>query len=254
MAKSYLDITNHILGELNEVRLTSSNFANATNIQQYVKEAVNHAYMDMHEEEYKVPWLAANSGDSLNDYLGNAYVETVAGQRWYEFKPAATTIDDEYAFVDWEKITLTTEGVAGETAPYTIHNLKQVNMEDWKRYFATSENRDMSDSQVYGTPSRIIKHPSRNKFGLSSIPDKVYRIYFFAWDHLTLLSAYDDEVVIPELFVPTLEARVRYYAWQFKDEQNRSQAALADFKKGMKRLRDTYNPSSASMTDDRLWF
>ena len=37
MATTYLDITNEVLRELNEVPLTSANFTNATGIQKFVK-------------------------------------------------------------------------------------------------------------------------------------------------------------------------------------------------------------------------
>ena len=41
MATTYLDLTNEILRELNEVPLTSSNFSSAVGFQQFVKDAIN---------------------------------------------------------------------------------------------------------------------------------------------------------------------------------------------------------------------
>ena len=41
MATTYLDITNEVLRELNEIPLTSANFASAVGLQQFVKDAVN---------------------------------------------------------------------------------------------------------------------------------------------------------------------------------------------------------------------
>ena len=37
MANTYLDLTNEVLRELNEIPLTSANFANATGLQKFVK-------------------------------------------------------------------------------------------------------------------------------------------------------------------------------------------------------------------------
>ena len=41
MATTYLDITNEVLRELNEVVLTSGNFSSATGIQKFVKDSIN---------------------------------------------------------------------------------------------------------------------------------------------------------------------------------------------------------------------
>jgi len=48
--QTYLGLTNEILGELNEVQLTSSNFATAKGIQKFVKDAINRAYFDIANE------------------------------------------------------------------------------------------------------------------------------------------------------------------------------------------------------------
>lgn len=248
MATTYLTIVNQTLGELNEVRLTAANFDSATNIQKYVKEIVNRAYRDIHDEEYKWSWMSV--GPSLNNYFGNVYIETVAGQRWYDLKPTATTLDEQYATVDWDEFTLTTEGVAGESAPYTIKNLISISLEDWRDKFSRSEDIDKSDTQVYGTPSRVIKHPNDTQFGLSPIPDQVYRIYFYAWNQLTELSAHSDELVIPSQYIPVLQARIRQFVWQFKDQMQRSSAAYQDYKNGLQRMRDKLNPSANYMKSD----
>ena len=48
--KTYLALTNDILGELNEVQLTSANFTDATGIQKFVKDAINRGYFDIANE------------------------------------------------------------------------------------------------------------------------------------------------------------------------------------------------------------
>jgi len=48
--KTYLALTNEILGELNEVKLTSDNFASASGIQKFAKEALSRAYFDIANE------------------------------------------------------------------------------------------------------------------------------------------------------------------------------------------------------------
>jgi len=48
---TYLELTNELLREMNEVELTSSNFTSAVGIQQHVKDAINRAYLDIVNEE-----------------------------------------------------------------------------------------------------------------------------------------------------------------------------------------------------------
>ena len=51
MATTYLDITNEVLRELNEVPLTTSTFASATGIQKFVKDSINKSLFDIANEE-----------------------------------------------------------------------------------------------------------------------------------------------------------------------------------------------------------
>ena len=41
MATTYLNLTNEVLRELNEIPLTSANFSDALGLQQFVKDAIN---------------------------------------------------------------------------------------------------------------------------------------------------------------------------------------------------------------------
>ncbi len=247
---TYLEIVNEVLYEINEVPLTSANFATSTNIQRFVRSAVNRAYRDIHDEEHKWPWMA--TGESSNQHLGNVYIETVAGQRWYDLNESATTTDEQYAHVDWASFTLTEEGVSGKTAPYSVEHVPEISMTDWKRRYASQENRDKSDQQTYGQPRRVMRYPNNNQFGLSPIPDEVYRIYFFAWDQLTILSNHDDTIVMPSQYLPVLMARIRYYVHQFKDNVEASRAALTEYNRGLKRMRHDLNPMDEYMTTDSI--
>ena len=51
MATTYLDLTNELLRELNEIPLTSANFSNAIGFQAFVKDAINKSISDIANEE-----------------------------------------------------------------------------------------------------------------------------------------------------------------------------------------------------------
>ena len=189
MAEPYLNLCNDLLRELNEVTLSSSTFSSAIGVQAHVKDSINRAYLDIVNEEPQWPFLATALSGATDPMYGNVYVETVAGTRWYLLKSDSSSITTDYGSIDYDNFLLTTVGVSGESAPFTIRNLRFTTTEEWKDYFRISQNQDDADSQNYGVPDRVIKRPDNRKFGLSPIPDKVYRIWFYAYNLPTKLSS-----------------------------------------------------------------
>tara|TARA_R110002050_G_scaffold299405_1_gene464880 strand:+ start:99 stop:869 length:771 start_codon:yes stop_codon:yes gene_type:complete len=253
MATSYLDLTNELLRELNEVTLTTATFAGAVGVQQHVKDSLNRAYFDIINQEPQWPFLSVAESGTTDPMYGNVYVETVAGTRFYELKPSSSDITTDYSSIDWDNFYLTTVGVSGETTPYTSRNLRFLTTEEWKDTRRVSENLDDADSQNYGEPSNVIRSPDSRKFGLSPIPDKVYRVWFFAWNLPTKLTNSTDTVVFPEMYTSVLLARARYYIWQFKENPQAAAFALDDYKKGMRSMRSNLiEPTPSYFKDDRM--
>ena len=255
MATTYLDLTNEILRELNEITLTAANFGNATGFQQFVKDAINKSIFDIANEEPQLPFFAADLSGATNPFYGNVVVPTVIGQRYYLLKSDSTSIKDDYGSVDWDDFYLTTINVSGESAPYVSQGLKFLTHADWRRYYRDNENNDSAEGQVYGEPKYVIKSPDNRKFGLSPIPDKIYNIHFYAYVKPTALSAYTDEIILPDQYKNVILARVRYYTWQFKESPQQASFALQDYVQSMKAMKENLiNPQPKYMTDDRTYF
>ena len=83
---TYLNLTNELLRELNEVVLTSSNFSAAVGIQAHAQDCINRAYSDIVMAEPQWAFLATGESGATDPFYGNVYVETVSGTRWYELK------------------------------------------------------------------------------------------------------------------------------------------------------------------------
>ena len=81
MATTYLQLTNEILRESNEVVLTSSNFSSAIGIQQFAKDCVNRAYNDIVSSEPRWSFLATGESGATDPMYGNTSVDSVAGTR-----------------------------------------------------------------------------------------------------------------------------------------------------------------------------
>ena len=255
MATTYLTLTNDILRELNEIELTAATFASAKGIQNFVKESINKSLNDIANEEPQLPFFAVAASGGTDPFYGNVTVASVAGTRWYTLKAGSSSITTDYSSVDWDDFYLTTINVSGESAPYVSKGLSFLTLEDWTRYYRDSENADDSDSQNYGEPQYVIRSPDHRKFGLSPIPDKVYNVHFYAYNAPTALSAYSDEIVLPDQYSNVITARARYYVWQFKESPQQAAFALDDYKKGMRQMKSNLiNPSPSYMTDDRRYF
>jgi hypothetical protein len=255
MATTYLELTNEVLRELNEVVLTSANFDSAIGIQSFVKDSLNRALFDLANEEPQLPFFSAGVSGSTDPFYGNVTVATVAGQRWYTLKDGSSSITTDYASVDWDDFYVTTINVSGESAPYVSQGLKFLTLADWKRYRRDNENADDAESQNYGEPKFVFKSPDFRKFGLSPIPDKVYNIHFYAFEKPTALSSYDDTIVMPDQYKNVLTAKSRYYVHQFKNNLQQSAFAMDDYKKALRAMKSNLiNPQPKYMTDDRRYF
>ncbi len=246
--RTYLDLTNTLIRELNEVELTSVTFTSALGIQKYIKDSINRAYFDFCTSEDK--WSFLSVGDPSNNYYGNTYVETTSGTKWYDLR-SSQTILNEYSFIDWDNIIVTEEGVSGKTAPYEIHRLQPMSISSWQRTYGLDEARDKSDSQTYGIPRRVIRVPENNKLGLSPCPDGVYRIYFYAYAQPTELTAHGDTIVFPKQYTSVLLARARYYVHQFKDNMSQAQLSDVEFQKGLRSMREQLIEPFPETMDDR---
>ena len=255
MATTYLDLSNEVLRELNEVVLTSGTFASATGIQSFVKDAINKSLFDVANAEPQLPFFSAGVSGSTDPFYGNVTVATVAGQRWYTLKASSSSITSDYSAVDWDDFYITTINVSGESAPYTSKGLKYLTLTDWKRYYRDAENADDANTQSYGEPKYVYKSPDHRKFGLSPIPDKVYNVHFYAFEKPTALSAFSDEITMPDQYKNVLTAKARYYVHQFKDNLQQAAFALDDYKKAVKVMKSNLiNPQPKYMTDDRRYF
>ncbi len=252
MSKTYLSMTNELLVEINEPEVTT--ISGALGIQKFVANCVNRAYFDIVDAQDTWSWLSSSA--IQGNYNGNTYVETVAGQRWYLLKQGSSSVDTDFSNVDWDGFSLTEQGVSGKTEPYTIRNLPFVSLETWRDFYAEGEERDSSQATpTYGVPERIIRSEDNRHFGLSPVPNGVYRIYFYAYNRPSELTNDTDVVLFPAQYKPVLLARARYFIYQFKDNIAQTQLALDEYKKGLDKMIEQLNaPQPKYIEDDRRVF
>lgn len=257
MATTYLDLSNEVLRELNEVVLTSGSFASATGIQAFVKDAINKSLFDIANAEPELPFFSAGVSGGTDPFYGNVTVPTVAGQRWYTLKDGSSSITSDYSAVDWDDFYITTINVSGESAPFVSQGLRFLTLADWKQYHRDAENADdaKGSDAAHGEPFYVFKSPDHRKFGLSPIPDKVYNVHFYAFEKPTALSDFNDTIPMPEQYSNVVTARTRYYVHQFKENIQQAAMAQDDYRKALRSMKSNLiNPQPKYMTDDRRYF
>ena len=83
----------------------------------------------------------------------------------------------------------------------------------------------------------------------------MYRIWFYAYDLPTELSAHGDTTVFPNIYNSVLMARARYYLHQFKENPQASSFALEDYKRGLRLMKlNLMEPTPTTIKDDRMRF
>lgn len=253
MATTYLELTNEILRELNEVPLTAADFGNAIGVQQMVKDKINLAYFDIINDEPRWPFLVAAEAGATDPFIGNAEQNTTAGTRWYTVKTSSSNHTTDYVNVDWDSFYITTIGVAGETAPYVSETLDYMSLRDWREFRRDAENSDDADTQNWGQPYNVIRSPDNRKFGLSPIPDKEYTVKYFAYNQPAALSSDSDLIVFPDMYKTVLLARTRYYVWMFKHNFEATVLADQEYKKALRAMKENLlNTTPEDFTDDRV--
>lgn len=226
MATTYLDLVNIVLGDINEIPLTSSTFTTPRGIQSVAKEMVNRGYLDILNYSKEWPFLSEKTGANLT-------VATVALQPTYTF---STDVDN----IDWDSFFI-------ESTDNTYREYLQAIDIDF--YSKQLKKRDIEGSATGGQPMFVYRLKSNDGFGLSPYPDdKGYNVTFAAWTKPTLLSTETDAIVFPEKYYPVLVSRARYFIWMFRENVEQAQVALQEYNDGIKQMhKDLVDKQSTKM-------
>jgi hypothetical protein len=254
MATTFLETVNDILTEANEVELSYLSFPGARGIQKFAKNAVNRAYLEICAAEVRWPFLAANESITNTPYTGNTLVNTEAGVKWYKLKTSADNIAEDFGDVDWDTFYLTNAGVEDAPIPYIHKNLRYMPFKEWKDNFRTSELEAHTTSPTtYGIPDRVIESEDSRYFGLSCTPDGVYKVTFTAWVQPTKLVLHDAPFLVPDMYMPAVLDKARYYLHFFKKDYQEATLAERAYKNNLAAMRrGLIGNHSDTMRDDRI--
>ena len=226
----YLALSNKVLHSLNEVELTSANFANSKGIQTAVKEFINRSINDIYTAELEWPFLHTDGT-----------ITTVAGTAEYSLVTGYKSIDVDTAYL----IEASTDI---KIIPYIPYNQFTNQFRERDLDPTTTDNRAKPE-YFYLTQD--------DKLGLTPVPDKEYTFYYEYWATHTDLSASTDEPDIPARYQDAIVARSEYYVNQLRSNIDAASMKHQEYEKKIERMRidlinkPTYMRSTAITSGSR---
>lgn len=226
---NYLNLCNAVAHRLNEVPMTSTNFATASGFHAQIKDAVQFAVRDIYHAEYEWPFTHSA-----------ATVTLTSGTPTYTLASAAPN----FVRVDWDSFFLNKNvpdsTVVGRHIPYMDYDL-------WRQ---TREATDVNMSaSVYREPDYVYK-TQHEEFGVTPYPDKNYSITFEYWVSPSDLSLYSDTPAIYDRFDHVIIDGAMWYCYMFRDNVEAAAVMEKKFQNGIRRMRvDLINRFDAFRSD-----
>lgn len=215
MAYNYLDLVNEVNRRLNEVELTSGNFATATGFYSSVKDAVNAAIRHINHEEFGWPWNHVEEEDVLT-----------AGTVRYGYPTEAKTIDMNSFRIKRD-------------AALSVNTTKLVNL-NYNDYLKSWVDHEYNtDTSIRSVPRYVVKAPNQ-EFIVVPSPDKAYEVVYEYYRNTLDLSLYDDVPSIPSEFRHVIVDGAMYYSYQFRGDNQAAQLSEVKFKEGIKFMRTLF--------------
>ena len=214
MATTYITLVNDLLRRLNEVTLNTAGdgFSTAKNVQAIAKDAINNAIREILQDGHQFPFLKTTTTQTLT-----------AGTGTYD-------LPTDMASVDWETFYLQALSSAGNTA----RSLPTIPFEEYVRiYKAIEEN---SGTGARSSPD-LVYQTSEEKFGVTPLPDAAYVIEYVYYKFPADLSAFDDEMIIPDRFKYIIIDGAMVYMMRFRSNEQSAQIHQAKFQEGIKAMR-----------------
>lgn len=215
MAYDYLGLVNDVNRRLNEVVLTTANFATATGEYGMIKDAVNSSIRYINQHEYEWPFNHVTEEDTLT-----------AGIVRYAFPSDAKTIDFDSFRIK-----------RNDTLGNDTKKLKILSYEEYLENYVDSEYNTSTTARAM--PDYVFRSPS-SEYGFVRCPDKAYDIVYEYYRLPVDLINSTDVPSIPEQFRYIIVDGAMHYAYLFRGETQEAQVAQVKYLDEIKSMRSLY--------------
>lgn len=214
MAYNFLGLTNTINQRMNEVPLTSANFANATGVHSDIKNSVNRSINMINQKSWSWPF----------NHVTKELTLTV-NQTRYPYEPGTKTLAQN-------TFRIIRDGT------YSQYNQPLFEI-DYEEYIEKYSDMEDNPTDHAGIPNQVFKSPDL-QFGMVPAPDQPYVLKYEYYEVPTELSEWDDVPSIPEFCRNIIEDGAMYYAFSFKGDTDGAATTSKLFEDGIRNMKNIY--------------
>lgn len=227
MATTYLQLVNDCNARVNEVQLTSSNFATASGHYQVVKQAVNDAIRRIAQQQFEWPFFHVEYDETL-----------VAGTNRYAYQANAKS-------VDFDSFRIRRSAVIGNDSRY----LQRISYEEYLRSKVDDEYN--TSTSIRDLPTHVFETQDQN-YGIWPVPDEAYTLTYEYFKYPTDLVAHDDTMEFPDAFRHVVVDMAMYFVYQFRSDYENADRVLQLALENIKDLRTIFINRYNHVSDTRI--
>jgi len=228
MPYSFLGLVNDVNGRVNEVPLTSSNFASAEGYYSMAKEAVNSSIRYINQDKFTWPFNYVQQEDVLT-----------AGVVRYP-------IPNNAKHVDYNTFRVKRSSTFGTTT----QKLSQMDYEEFLDKYADAEY-NTSNTSIRDIPKFIIRGPG-NEYLVYPSPDQAYELVYEYYLLPVDLNLYTDVPTIPQAFRHIIIDGAMFYIYSFRGDIENADRSFNRFDMGLKDMRSIYINRFEYLRDTRV--
>lgn len=227
MGSTFLSLVNRVNRKVNEVELTSSNFASADGFYSTAKDAVNDAISRINQQDFMWPFNHTTYNETL-----------VAGTNRYNFQSDAK-------YVHFDSFRVRRNASFNNETSY----LRQMDYEHYLQnyvddeYKVTTGHRDL--------PKYVAKRPDSG-YVIYPVPDEAYTLTYEYYVLPTELSAYDDTTTVPSQFDHIIQDGAMVYVYDFRGDTETSDRVNVRFNEKLDDMRKIYINRYEYLRDTRV--
>ena len=208
---TFLELVNEVNRRLNEVELTTSNFASSSGFYAHAKDAVNASIRYINQSEFEWPF--------------NHNLQTLtltANQSRYAF-PADCKV------INFNSFRIREDATIGNATT----KLSSITYEE---YLDKYVGQEYNSSSGQGVPVNVVQAPSL-EFILTPEPDKAYELIYEYYNFSADLVLNTDTTIIPDRFKHVITDGAMHYAYLFRGNTQDALVAKEKFDEGIKHMR-----------------
>jgi hypothetical protein len=228
MAYDFLGLVNDVNKRVNEVQLTTSNFANAIGFYGAAKDFINASLRYINQAAFEWPFNHVEQEDVLTE-----------GQVRYGYPADTKTVDFDSFRIK-----------RSETFNNETRKLKLIAYEEYLERYVDAEY-DTTNTSLRSVPRMVFRTPNQG-FGVYPPPDNDYELVYEYYRLPVDLINPSDVPNIPEQFRYVVIDGAMYYAYLFRGNTQDATLQFQKFEEGIKDMRTIYINRYEYIRDTRV--